>query len=197
VVQTLLSQAGLKDILRAESALVSEIRTLDGERKALVYDNYSKLIEAVETIAEMQKGISQRGGGLDGVDELTGRLADLEKLVADMGGPRESRGGALRTDGDDEEALRVKKKQERVRWVLNAPERLRAIEGSEEAELEWARIKRWLDRWEGARGVGEVRSACEVVMKNRSMTSGNDAGSPAADDDDGDASATDSPVDGS
>ncbi|KAK5045268.1 hypothetical protein LTR84_009374 [Exophiala bonariae] len=56
-VAELLRSAGLRDILRTESVLVSEIRTLDGERKALVYDNYSKLIKAVGTIAEMQKGM--------------------------------------------------------------------------------------------------------------------------------------------
>jgi vacuolar protein sorting-associated protein 51 len=45
----LLATASLRDILRTESALVSEVRNLDGERKALVYDNYSKLIKAVGT----------------------------------------------------------------------------------------------------------------------------------------------------
>lgn len=30
-----------------------EIRALDGEKKALVYDNYSKLIAAVETIRKV------------------------------------------------------------------------------------------------------------------------------------------------
>lgn len=33
---------------------VLEIRALDGERKALVYDNYSKLIAATETIRKVR-----------------------------------------------------------------------------------------------------------------------------------------------
>ena len=32
---------------------VVEIRALDGERKALVYDNYSKLIAATDTIRKV------------------------------------------------------------------------------------------------------------------------------------------------
>ncbi len=32
----------------------SEIRGLDGERKALVYDNYSKLITATDTIHKVR-----------------------------------------------------------------------------------------------------------------------------------------------
>ncbi|RVX75260.1 hypothetical protein B0A52_00612 [Exophiala mesophila] len=73
-VAELLTTASLRDILRTESALVSEIRNLDGERKALVYDNYSKLIAAVGTIAEMQKGmhtgvgdVAGKGGSTTGI----------------------------------------------------------------------------------------------------------------------------------
>ncbi len=35
-----------------------EIRSLDGERKALVYDNYSKLIAATDTIKRVCMGLA-------------------------------------------------------------------------------------------------------------------------------------------
>lgn len=52
-VKGILAREGLEDILRIERALINEIKALDGERKALVYDNYSKLITATDTIRKV------------------------------------------------------------------------------------------------------------------------------------------------
>jgi YD repeat-containing protein len=52
-VRGLLEREGLKGVLSVENELVGEIRGLDGERKALVYDNYSKLIAATDTIRKV------------------------------------------------------------------------------------------------------------------------------------------------
>lgn len=40
--------------MRVEAGLLRDIRGFDGERKALVYDNYSKLIGATETIRKVR-----------------------------------------------------------------------------------------------------------------------------------------------
>lgn len=53
-VRGILEREGLEGVLRIENSLVGEIRGLDGERKALVYDNYSKLIRATETIRKVR-----------------------------------------------------------------------------------------------------------------------------------------------
>jgi hypothetical protein len=52
-VKALLEKEGLDGVLKVENELVGEIRGLDGERKALVYDNYSKLIAATDTIRKV------------------------------------------------------------------------------------------------------------------------------------------------
>jgi len=52
-VRSLLEREGLGGVLKVENQLVGEIRGLDGERKALVYDNYSKLISATDTIKKV------------------------------------------------------------------------------------------------------------------------------------------------
>ncbi|KAI7704945.1 hypothetical protein KC322_g6479, partial [Hortaea werneckii] len=54
-VQSLLANDGLEGVLRIETGLVGDIRSLDGEKKALVYDNYSKLIAATDTIRSMRE----------------------------------------------------------------------------------------------------------------------------------------------
>jgi vacuolar protein sorting-associated protein 51 len=52
-VRKLLESESLKELLALEHELVADVRTLDGERKALVYDNYSKLISASDTIKKV------------------------------------------------------------------------------------------------------------------------------------------------
>jgi vacuolar protein sorting-associated protein 51 len=54
-VKRLLETEPLGELLALENELVSDIRNLDGERKALVYDNYSKLITATDTIKKVFK----------------------------------------------------------------------------------------------------------------------------------------------
>ncbi|KAG5934624.1 hypothetical protein E4U53_000649, partial [Claviceps sorghi] len=49
-VARVVANSGLEDMLRLYTRVVGELRALDAEKKALVYDNYSKLITATETI---------------------------------------------------------------------------------------------------------------------------------------------------
>lgn len=52
-VKGILAKEGLEGLLRLEGVLINEIKALDGEMKALVYDNYSKLITAMDTIKKV------------------------------------------------------------------------------------------------------------------------------------------------
>lgn len=49
-VARVVAASGLEELLRLYAQVVGEVRALDAEKKALVYDNYSKLITATETI---------------------------------------------------------------------------------------------------------------------------------------------------
>ncbi|OAP58515.1 hypothetical protein AYL99_07605 [Fonsecaea erecta] len=192
-VSDLLKTASLRDILKTESSLVSEIRTLDGERKALVYDNYSKLIKAVGTIAEMQKGMhkekeqdirasvlarqkSEQNPSLDSVALLGEKLDRLLKVVKEF--------GPGTTDGEraakSMEARRMRTQKESVKWALNAPVRLQQMidRGEKEgAEREYIHVAEVLDRWSGVDGVEELRAKCEKVMEDtKEETSANEQG---------------------
>ncbi|RMZ82288.1 hypothetical protein DV738_g1872, partial [Chaetothyriales sp. CBS 135597] len=112
-VASLLASGSLQEILRTEAVLVSEIRNLDGECKALVYNNYNKLIKAVGTIGDMQKGMQKKKqevtpplqhqqwkhlagsgngsgsgnadqAGLDGVEKLQDKLRGLETVAREL-----------------------------------------------------------------------------------------------------------------
>ncbi|KAL2255801.1 hypothetical protein VTK26DRAFT_2686 [Humicola hyalothermophila] len=71
---SLLASSSLAELLRVYAAILSEMRALDAEKKALVYDNYSKLIAATETIRRMRGAVGKGNSG--GV--TTGGLNDRE-----------------------------------------------------------------------------------------------------------------------
>ncbi|TKA69546.1 hypothetical protein B0A55_06557 [Friedmanniomyces simplex] len=165
-VQSLLAKEGLEGVLRVEAGLVSEIRGLDGEKKALVYDNYSKLIAATDTIRSMREK-------MDPVTETStlmgdiGRIAETaSRLSGEMGKQHDGE-----TGGAGGERVREKMaQQETVRWVLAAPKRLRelVVEGrTEEAEAQWDEVSHLLSKWEGTNGVEQVRSGCLDALKPR------------------------------
>lgn len=56
-VERRLEDSGLGELLRIYTGVLGEIRALDAEKKALVYDNYSKLITATETIKKVRPPI--------------------------------------------------------------------------------------------------------------------------------------------
>jgi hypothetical protein len=181
-VAELLKTAGLRDILKTESALVSEIRTLDGERKALVYDNYSKLIKAVGTIAEMQKGMHKDGeqerlaamlgkekgqqpAGLDGVKEVGDKLDGLLKVMRGLNP------GETKATQQIVESREQRRQKETVKWALGAPSRLQSLiddDRREEAEHLHTSVLDLLRKWDGVNGVNELRQKCAEVMNQGS-----------------------------
>lgn len=93
-VQKALEGSSLEELLRLYARVLGEVRALDAEKKALVYDNYSKLISATETIRKVCSAIlavgTRRGthtfltdarqygsSESDGIDPRPGHCPDL------------------------------------------------------------------------------------------------------------------------
>ena len=166
--------------MNLESSLINQIRGLDGERKALVYDNYSRLIAATETIWRMKEGMGMggKGGNSEGEGEAEGegqggmlRVA-VQHILDVVGGLAVGRDGNGDGDGDSHGDDRERKGEERaeretVKWVLDAPRRLEGLIGAGDVDgamTDWNEIRELLGAWEGVEGVDEVREKCEVVM---------------------------------
>ena len=166
-IQELLKTSSLKTILKAEGSLISEIKNLDGERKALVYDNYSKLITATQTIGTMRKSMDEAGGGsLWSIGMLGSAIDGVAKSAAELSKCR---------DGDDlaqRKEQRTSKEEERskretVKWVLGTPARLQNKLGKGqrgEAEADWNEVRRLLEQWKGVKGSAELKATCEEIM---------------------------------
>ena len=165
--RSVFANQGLEGVLRVEGGLINEIKGLDGERKALVYDNYSKLITATDTIRKMRSNMdpltpttSTLGPAISYIAEMAGGLAMGEKGKGEGG----ETGGVQR--GNEHEEKR-RKQRNTVRWVLGTARRLGGLldEGRRgEAEKDWDEVKGLLRKWEGVAGVEEVRDECERIM---------------------------------
>jgi hypothetical protein len=158
-VQHLLSAEGLEGVLRVEAGLLSDIRSLDGEKKALVYDNYSKLIAATDTIRSMREKMDPMTPTTSTLTPAIGHIAETASSLTE--GLRRSLGEPAveaRT-----KAMATKNQQDVVRWVLAAPQRIRdKMDAGDEddARDDWSRVSAVLKQWQTVKGADAVRRAC-------------------------------------
>ncbi|QDS71335.1 hypothetical protein FKW77_002152 [Venturia effusa] len=160
-VQGILEREGLEGVLRVENGLVGEIRGLDGERKALVYDNYSKLIRATETIRKMRTN-------MDPLTPTTSTLAPAISHIAETATTLSRELEQNLPSPKDPEVDKRKKQKETVRWVLDAPRRLQQLimEGRvDEAMSDWDIVRGLLDKWKGVQGTEAVQQACLGILR--------------------------------
>ncbi|SPO04296.1 uncharacterized protein DNG_06979 [Cephalotrichum gorgonifer] len=146
-VERKLDESGLEELLRVYTRVLGEIRALDAEKKALVYDNYSKLISATETIRKMRANMDPLDPVASALDPKIAQIySQAEKIRDDL---RES---VPRTDETEER----RRTRELAREVLAMPDKLRALvsEGrAEEAAAAWEMPRRLLVIWD-ERGLG-------------------------------------------
>jgi vacuolar protein sorting-associated protein 51 len=163
-VSTLLAKESIDGVLKVEAGLVSEIRSLDGEKKALVYDNYSKLIAATDTIKNMRERMDPL---TPTTSTLTPAIGHIAETAAGLSRELRKAHGESALDGKVQKQQRDQKAT--VRWILDAPARLERLvqDGdSEEADKQWAQINGLLRKWEGVKGVSEVRQGCMAAMES-------------------------------
>ena len=167
-VRSVLAGHGLEGVLKIESGLIGEIKSLDGEKKALVYDNYSKLITATDTIRSMRDNMGPLAPATSTLSPAVAHIAETAKALAMKPERRPERG--IQPIGGEEGEQREKQRRQRetIRWVLGAPKRLETlVEGgrNDEAEGDWNEIKVLLEKWQGVAGVEEVKAGCEKAMR--------------------------------
>ncbi|TQN71828.1 Vacuolar protein sorting-associated protein 51-like protein [Colletotrichum shisoi] len=148
-VRKALAENTLDDLLRVYTRVLGEIRALDAEKKALVYDNYSKLISATETIRKMRANM----------DPLNPMASTLDPAIAGIYAQASSIRDSLRKTvappdsmerEDEAAAARRRRTRQLAKEVVGTPERLRALvrEGKiEEARKKWEMPRRLLEVW--------------------------------------------------
>lgn len=156
----------LKDLLKKENSLLQSIRVLQSEQKALVYNNYSRLIAVSETLAKMKKGSHNESDTTDvqirigdepieEVQPIEATKAKLPGLVQDIS--TASRNLQLDATGEKLGAKQV------AQWLLNTPEAVEKMEG-EEKEKRIDESLKVLDLWmekSNVRGLEELKGKIE------------------------------------
>ncbi|TDZ48238.1 Vacuolar protein sorting-associated protein 51-like protein [Colletotrichum trifolii] len=145
----------LDDLLRVYTRVLGEIRALDAEKKALVYDNYSKLISATETIRKMRANMDPLNPMASTLDPaIAGIYAQASSIREELRNKVAPPDSKERLDGDA--AARKRRTRQLAQEVLAMPERLRGLvkEGKlEEAKTEWELPRRLLEVWK-EKGLG-------------------------------------------
>ncbi|ERT02733.1 uncharacterized protein SPSK_00560 [Sporothrix schenckii 1099-18] len=159
-VQKTLQGSGLEDLLRVYTRVLTETRALDAEKKSLVYDNYSRLITATETIRKMRATM----------DPLNPMASTLDPAIAHIYNQAKTLRDAMRAavPAPDSEATQATtavraRNQKLAATVLQTPERLRHLVQagrSEEAEKAWERPRQLLEAWREQGVGGDDVDAC-------------------------------------
>jgi hypothetical protein len=149
-VDDLLHTADTETLLRTLNAITISALGLEGDKKALVYDNYTTLLSATSTISKMRENVDPMAP-VTTLEPAVKHIADVAVGIAGSRGVR----------GDKEVQRKI------VKWVLGAPERLKGLkeqEKEEEMRKEWEEVRGLLDQWKGVKGVDEVRRKCVDVV---------------------------------
>ncbi|RDA87024.1 hypothetical protein CP532_3245 [Ophiocordyceps camponoti-leonardi (nom. inval.)] len=152
-VDGLASRAGIETLLRLYTRVVAEVRALDAEKKALVYDNYSKLISATETIRKVMRA------SMDPLKPLASTLDPvITQIYSQASSIRESLRESMPAPESEEAKARARRRRSRqlAIEVMATPPRLRLLvrDGREdEARRQWELPRRLLVAWRD-KGVG-------------------------------------------
>ncbi|KAI1744915.1 Vps51/Vps67-domain-containing protein [Xylaria scruposa] len=154
-VKKALAENGMQDLLRLYTRVLGETRALDAEKKALVYDNYSKLITATETIRKMRTNMDPLNPMASTLDPAIAKIYNQASEIRNS--LRESVAEPTEARKAEEE---IQQRRQRTRQlaieVLDTPDRIRELvaEGRlDDAREAWKMPRQLLLVWK-EQGVG-------------------------------------------
>ncbi|CAN6673005.1 hypothetical protein TRVA0_047S00892 [Trichomonascus vanleenenianus] len=163
-VKQVLAESDTRELLKQENTVVEELRTLESEQKALVYNNYNKLITASATLQGMASR-QQDNAREDLIGNLS-RISDISKRL-----PR------LQSTEDDSGELTTKLNvRHAARWVLTIEKKLGLLIAQnkrDEAILQGQQAIKLFDSWidsspEGDKEIKElsiIRDRCQTILR--------------------------------
>ena len=183
--RTLLQTKSASELLAIEDSLAHSVKTLDSSMQTLVYENYSKFIDATDAIRAIGTSVGTRAQKMD---DLMSRIEAVDKGAKEI----DSDLRACRTDV--KEKLRVRRQLERIDALLKLPLSLekhvekRHYKAAADA---WAVSRKLLDRHsKAAPALAKIYDKCEKIIATLHArlwhTLGKLADSDGRDDDDDD-----------
>ncbi|KAI1121842.1 Vps51/Vps67-domain-containing protein [Nemania abortiva] len=154
-VKKALAENNMQGLLRLYTRVLGETRALDAEKKALVYDNYSKLIAATETIRKMRTNMDPLNAMASTLDPAIAKIYNQASEIRDslrksVPEPTEA------SKAEDEARRRRARTRQLAIEVLDTPDKIRALvaEGRlDDARQAWKMSRKLLLVWK-EQGVG-------------------------------------------
>ncbi|KAI2469054.1 Vps51/Vps67-domain-containing protein [Annulohypoxylon bovei var. microspora] len=156
-VKRALADNGMEELLRLYTRVLGETRALDAEKKALVYDNYSKLITATETIRKMRTNMDPLNPMASTLDPAIAQIYSQASAIRDLLRKSVPPPDAARAEAEEARKRKARTKQLATE-VLDAPDKIRALvnEGRlEDARQAWKMPRRLLLVWK-EQGLGGI-----------------------------------------
>uniref|UniRef100_A0A1I8BTD2 Vacuolar protein sorting-associated protein 51 homolog n=1 Tax=Meloidogyne hapla TaxID=6305 RepID=A0A1I8BTD2_MELHA len=82
-VQDLLRKKGLEELVAVEQDMVNNVRRLDSEMQSLVYENYSKFLNATSTVKDMQNRLTDAHNEMHSLSSRMNRITDLSDFLTE------------------------------------------------------------------------------------------------------------------
>eukprot|EP00598_Pedospumella_elongata_P004802 CAMPEP_0184980700 /NCGR_PEP_ID=MMETSP1098-20130426/10625_1 /TAXON_ID=89044 /ORGANISM="Spumella elongata, Strain CCAP 955/1" /LENGTH=1140 /DNA_ID=CAMNT_0027504173 /DNA_START=24 /DNA_END=3442 /DNA_ORIENTATION=+ len=117
-VKNMLVNEPFETLVKQDTEMVQEIRTLDGEMQKLVYDNYNKFITATETIKEMKNDVYGMDPDMDAVRLKMEQIAQGSQALDSVLHPTRCKVDKL---------VRVRRLLDRLGFLNELPERLEVM----------------------------------------------------------------------
>ncbi len=152
-------KSGVHPLLETEESLACQVRTLDSSMQTLVYENYSRFIEATDAIRSIGVNVQANATNLQKLSTSIGVVADSARNI-------ETACGALRDSVV--EKIRVKRLLQRLEALLKLPSTLR--ENIDGGKYRWA-TKSYLTAYAilnkhsaGFESLQRIESECHDIM---------------------------------
>uniref|UniRef100_A0A914KVV8 Vacuolar protein sorting-associated protein 51 homolog n=1 Tax=Meloidogyne incognita TaxID=6306 RepID=A0A914KVV8_MELIC len=82
-VQDLLRKKGLEELVAVEQDMVNNVRRLDSEMQSLVYENYSKFLNATSTVKDMQNRLTDAHNEMHSLSSRMDKITDLSDSLTE------------------------------------------------------------------------------------------------------------------
>uniref|UniRef100_A0A915LED6 Vacuolar protein sorting-associated protein 51 homolog n=1 Tax=Meloidogyne javanica TaxID=6303 RepID=A0A915LED6_MELJA len=82
-VQDLLRKKGLEELVAVEQDMVNNVRRLDSEMQSLVYENYSKFLNATSTVKDMQNRLTDAHSEMNSLSSRMNKITDLSDSLTE------------------------------------------------------------------------------------------------------------------
>ncbi|KAI9025475.1 Vps51/Vps67-domain-containing protein [Hyaloraphidium curvatum] len=154
-----LQEADVVQLIQKDNDLITAVKTLDGEMKTLVYENYNKFITATDTIRKMKDTVDSMDAEMDGLMRQVQTIGTKADLLNEALGER--RQEVRRLTG-------VHSVLRKLQFILELPDTLRealAKKQLPQAVRHYAQTSKIMEQYSDLAVFKSIESECKNIMK--------------------------------